>query len=139
MVCGFYCCMGFLALIIKMTIKKNMIDNRERGILVGSAILTVIGLALQLKVINNRNIYICLFGFIVSYTAITIMDGALLGLISQFAPAEFMSQNGFINISFVHVLIGSLGRCLGCISVYLPYLLNIYRRTDSIKDLQKSQ
>jgi hypothetical protein len=82
MVVGIYCCMGFLALIIKMAINSKKIDNLERDILVGAAILTVIGLTLQLKIISGRNIYVCLFGFIISYIAINIMDGALIGLIT---------------------------------------------------------
>ena len=50
-----------------------------------------------------------------------------------------MAYKGFINISFVHVQVGLLGRFLGCLLIYVPYLLGIYKSRNSWDDLQKTR
>ena len=102
-VCGIFFFMGALSLIIKLFIQKKGTQSGERAQLLGTACFTMIGLALQLKVVNRLNIFVCIFGFILSYIAINILDGSLISLISQFVPAEFMAYKGFVNISFLHV------------------------------------
>ena len=89
-----------------------------------SAITTTIGLFLQLNYANSGNLALCLVGFSISIVSIEIMDGAALSLAELFLPSFMLNENSFLNSSFIHVIVGTLGRTMGCLSIYIPFLIN---------------
>ena len=94
---------------------------------------------MQMQYFNGMSLIICLGGLILSFVAIEIMDGAVISLTSIFVPVEFLAYNGLMNVSFLHVFVGTLGKSLGCIAIYVPCVLNIYQSVKSENDLMNAR
>jgi hypothetical protein len=84
---------------------------------------------------DGMGLIVTLGGLITSFVAIEIMDGAVISLTSIFVPVEFLAYNGLMNVSFMHVFVGTLGKSLGCMAIYLPSVLQIYKSYKSESDL----
>ena len=135
MVCLFYSCIGLMATMMHYLTGRSSIQKCERLLLLCSIVLTLVGLVLQLQYFNGMSLVVSLGGLILSFVAIEIMDGAVISLTSIFVPVEFLANSGLMNVSFLHVFVGTLGRSLGCIAIYLPAVFHIYQSYKSESDL----
>jgi hypothetical protein len=54
------------------------------------------------------------------------MDGAALSVAELFLPSFMLNENSFLSSSFIHVIVGTLGRTMGCLSIYIPFIIDSY-------------
>ena len=85
MVCVAYSCMGLAALVINLATNLSQ-RNCERPVLLVANFTAIAGLVAQLCFGEPHQMKLALLGFLVSYLAVQMLDGAVLSLTSSFLP-----------------------------------------------------